>query len=130
MYVSCGTESSQRPEELTLPPLQARLIATHSTYNKLERFPVLASPPEMASPLTDSNFTQWRIDTNCSIIHRFEDPFDLCSDDIVTSSMVDFLNLTRDGLSSFKDAYCLSPPDDDNCPYGYCPNPDVAGKPR
>ena len=83
----------------------------------------------MASPLTDSNFTQWRIDTNCSTIHQFSDPIFQCKDDIVTSSMVDFLNLTTNGLSNFKGAYCINPPNDDNCPFGYCSNSDVAGKP-
>jgi hypothetical protein len=27
----------------------------------------------------------------------------------------------------FISAYCLNPPEDDGCPYGPCPNPDVTG---
>ena len=40
----------------------------------------------------------------------------------------DFLNLTTVSLSTFKQAYCINLPEGDNCPFGYCPNPDVAGK--
>ena len=43
--------------------------------------------------------------------------------------MVDFLNMTTTADPSiFWQAYCLNPPDEDNCPFGYCPNLDVAGK--
>ena len=81
----------------------------------------------MTSPLTNSNFTQWLKDTNCSHIQQIIPSYP-CTDDIVTPSMVDFLNLTTAGLSTFKQAYCINPPEDDDCPFGYCPNSDVAGK--
>ena len=30
--------------------------------------------------------------------------------------------------ASFETIYCLNPQNDDNCPVGICPNPDIAGK--
>jgi len=44
----------------------------------------------------------------------------------VTADMVQFLNLT-DHFEDYFVAYCLKPPQGDGCPYGYCPNLDVAG---
>ncbi|TCD68776.1 hypothetical protein EIP91_009789 [Steccherinum ochraceum] len=40
--------------------------------------------------------------------------------------MVDFLNLTV-GTDAYIAAYCLNPPSDDSCSFGYCDNPDIAG---
>jgi len=45
----------------------------------------------------------------------------------VTNDMVSFLNLTE-SLANYIQAYCLNPPDDDGCPYGWCPNADIAGE--
>lgn len=42
--------------------------------------------------------------------------------------MVSFLNLT-DTPDAYKAAYCLNPPSDDTCSFGYCDNPDIAGEP-
>ena len=44
----------------------------------------------------------------------------------VTNDMVQYLNLT-DRFDDYFLAYCLNPPRDDGCPYGYCPNFEVAG---
>ena len=41
--------------------------------------------------------------------------------------MVNFLNLTGPELGPYFQAYCLNPPGDDNCPFGFCPNGDIAG---
>ena len=41
--------------------------------------------------------------------------------------MVNFLNLTQD-VAAYKAAYCLNPPSDDTCSFGYCDNPDIAGQ--
>ncbi|KAF7299705.1 hypothetical protein HMN09_00976100 [Mycena chlorophos] len=52
--------------------------------------------------------------------------YPLCQNDTtanVTNVMLAFLNITN--FDSYFAAYCLSPPDD-SCPWGYCPNPDVA----
>ena len=43
----------------------------------------------------------------------------------VTDDMLAFLNLTS--ISSYITAYCLNPAPDDSCPFGFCPNPDIAG---
>ncbi|KIJ44593.1 hypothetical protein M422DRAFT_30294 [Sphaerobolus stellatus SS14] len=40
--------------------------------------------------------------------------------------MVTFLNLTH-SFNDYFGAYCLNPPAADGCPYGYCPNSDIAG---
>ncbi|KAF8574313.1 hypothetical protein K439DRAFT_1642290 [Ramaria rubella] len=44
----------------------------------------------------------------------------------VTNDMLQFLNLTT-AFKYYFNAYCLNPPQDDGCPYGYCPNSDIAG---
>jgi len=51
--------------------------------------------------------------------------FGNCSCEI-TQSMVSFLNLTE-GKDAYIAAYCLNPPSDDSCSFGYCDNPDIAG---
>ncbi|KAI0071526.1 hypothetical protein K474DRAFT_608040 [Panus rudis PR-1116 ss-1] len=43
----------------------------------------------------------------------------------VTQGMQDFLNLTDSKI--YFQAYCLNPPSDDTCSFGYCPNGDIAG---
>ena len=45
----------------------------------------------------------------------------------VTDNMVNFLNLTGPDVKSYLTVYCLNPPADDVCPFGFCPNPDIAG---
>lgn len=45
----------------------------------------------------------------------------------VTSNMVGFLNLTGSDVKPYLSVYCLNPPEDDVCPFGFCPNPDIAG---
>ena len=45
----------------------------------------------------------------------------------VTVNMVDFLNLTGPDVKGYLSVYCLNPPQDDVCPFGFCPNPDIAG---
>ncbi|KAF8517395.1 hypothetical protein BU17DRAFT_91842 [Hysterangium stoloniferum] len=43
----------------------------------------------------------------------------------ITPDMVASLNL--DTFAAFFGAYCLNPPQGDHCPYGYCPNSEIAG---
>lgn len=43
----------------------------------------------------------------------------------VTGDMLTFLNLTV--ISNYMAAYCLNPAPDDSCPFGFCPQPDIAG---
>lgn len=45
----------------------------------------------------------------------------------VTGNMVNFLNLTGPDVKGYLSVYCQNPPADDVCPFGFCPNPDVAG---
>ena len=45
----------------------------------------------------------------------------------VTNNMVNFLNLTGSDAKQYVTVYCLNPPADDICPFGFCPNPDIAG---
>ncbi|KAF8517396.1 hypothetical protein BU17DRAFT_91843 [Hysterangium stoloniferum] len=44
----------------------------------------------------------------------------------ITPDMVASLNLA-DNFDAFFSAYCLNPQRGDHCPYGYCPNSEVAG---
>ncbi|KAF9781383.1 hypothetical protein BJ322DRAFT_1112078 [Thelephora terrestris] len=44
----------------------------------------------------------------------------------VSTNMVNYLNLTAD-VKQYVTVYCLNPPADDICPFGFCPNPDIAG---
>ena len=67
----------------------------------------------------------WPPNTYC-ISNSDLDPQCLHFQPIVTPDMVSFLNLTS--LDIYKQVYCLSPPDDDSCSFGYCPNLDVAGR--
>jgi hypothetical protein len=45
----------------------------------------------------------------------------------ITNNMVKFLNLTGQNYKPYLNAYCTSPPSNDNCPFGFCPNSDIAG---
>jgi len=45
----------------------------------------------------------------------------------VTENMVGFLNLTGADVKPYLLVYCLNAPSDDICPFGFCPNPDIAG---
>lgn len=45
----------------------------------------------------------------------------------ITGNMVNYLNLTGMDYNPYIAAYCLRPPADDDCPFGFCPNPDIAG---
>ena len=48
----------------------------------------------------------------------------------VSNNMVNFLNLSGPVLATMKQfvtVYCLNPPAEDICPFGFCPNPDIAG---
>ena len=46
--------------------------------------------------------------------------------DIITPTMMDFLNITS--MDTFFQAYCTNAPSDDSCLFGLCPNSDVAGE--
>ena len=39
--------------------------------------------------------------------------------------MVNCLNLTE--IGRYVAAYCTNPPRDDDCPFDFCPNPEIAG---
>jgi len=70
-------------------------------------------PPDIEC-FKEPNNTLWNInyqDNNCS----------------VTENMVDFLNLTGADFKKYVSVYCLNAPSDDLCPFGFCPNPDIAG---
>ena len=45
----------------------------------------------------------------------------------VTDNMQNFLNLTGPDVKPYLTVYCLNAPSDDVCPFGFCPNPDIAG---
>ncbi|KAL4250485.1 hypothetical protein ABKN59_006963 [Abortiporus biennis] len=75
-----------------------------------------------------ANITVYPPDTYCSSSLQFgggDTDFNACGLS-VTNAMVNFLNLTSD-MDTYFQAYCLNPPPDDSCPFGYCPNGDIAG---
>lgn len=43
----------------------------------------------------------------------------------VSDPMVNYLNLTE--IAKYVKAYCASPPRNDDCPFDFCPNPEIAG---
>ncbi|KAF9781538.1 hypothetical protein BJ322DRAFT_1076750 [Thelephora terrestris] len=43
----------------------------------------------------------------------------------VSKPMVNCLNLTTE-IARYVAAYCTKPPSDDDCPFGFCPNPEIA----
>ena len=47
----------------------------------------------------------------------------------VDRDMVDYFSRSEGRINpkSFSAIYCLNPLNDDNCPVGICPNPDIAG---
>lgn len=46
----------------------------------------------------------------------------------ITENMMNFLNITPKDYGRYITAYCaLEPRRDDSCPFGFCPNPDIAG---
>ncbi|KIJ50537.1 hypothetical protein M422DRAFT_245153 [Sphaerobolus stellatus SS14] len=42
----------------------------------------------------------------------------------VTPEMISFLNLTN--FKNYFNSYCQNPPENDGCPFGWCPNSDIA----
>ena len=43
----------------------------------------------------------------------------------ISKVMVNCLNLTE--IGRYVSAYCTNPPRDDDCPFDFCPNPEIAG---
>ncbi|KAI0795477.1 hypothetical protein C8Q75DRAFT_746219 [Abortiporus biennis] len=84
-----------------------------------------------SSQLLLSNVTTFPPDTFCENSLTFGGPTQACVGDNccpdlpITQNMMDFLNITSS--PQYFQAYCISPPDDDSCPYGLCPNGDIAG---
>ena len=63
---------------------------------------------------------------NCTLLDGMVGELD-CVIFNVTDGMVNFLNLTGSNLDRYISAYCLAPPGDDSCLFGFCPNLDIAG---
>jgi hypothetical protein len=45
---------------------------------------------------------------------------------VITNFMVSSLLNTSSSPNAIKSVYCLNPGRTDSCPYGLCPNPDIA----
>ncbi|KIJ23310.1 hypothetical protein M422DRAFT_56880 [Sphaerobolus stellatus SS14] len=72
--------------------------------------------------LTDLPYNVTPSSAQCFAWERFDPTGRNCS---VTQDMITFLNLTH-SFNDYFGAYCLNPPASDGCPYGYCPNSDIA----
>ena len=71
--------------------------------------------------------TYYPPDTNCTLFDWRYPELTNTRDCSVTDGMVGFLNLTGLDINRYLAAYCLNPPGDDSCLYGFCPNLDIAG---
>lgn len=56
----------------------------------------------------------------------FEASFEVLGNFTVSQDTVNCLNLTQD-IAKYVAAYCTNPPGDDDCPFDFCPNPEIAG---
>ena len=56
----------------------------------------------------------------------FDATFSRANNCTVSQLMVGYLNLTQE-VGKYVAAYCTNPPKDDDCPFDFCPNPDIAG---
>ena len=69
-------------------------------------------------------------DVECFAVTNYDAGFDpsafVTNNCTVSQNMVNYLNLTQE-IGKYVAAYCTSPPKDDNCPFDFCPNPDIAG---
>jgi hypothetical protein len=72
----------------------------------------------------------WPPDVQCFVISNYNDGFNFTSfkenNCTVSQNMVNYLNLTRE-IEKYVSAYCTNPPKDDDCPFDFCPNPEIAG---
>ncbi|KAK7683451.1 hypothetical protein QCA50_013283 [Cerrena zonata] len=79
--------------------------------------------------MSNLNITLYPPDTLCFTARQLfsEDEFNCTASNFtVTQSMLTFLNLTSNE-KLYRQAYCIAPPSDDTCAFGYCPNADIAG---
>ncbi|KAI0700936.1 hypothetical protein BC835DRAFT_1325811 [Cytidiella melzeri] len=81
--------------------------------------------PSLPSPAATS-MDLFPPDTLCYVLARNMSHAIDCSNTSVTPAMVNYLNLTS-SINTYKQAYCLNPQADDSCPFGYCPQSDIAG---
>ena len=69
-------------------------------------------------------------DVQCFAVTNYNEGFDLSSfvrnNCTVSQNMVNYLNLTQE-IGKYVAAYCTNPPGNDDCPFDFCPNPDIAG---
>ena len=78
----------------------------------------------------DNNTAIWPPDVQCFAVTNYDTGFDPASfksnNCTVSQNMVNYLNLTRE-IEKYVSAYCANPPRDDDCPFDFCPNPEIAG---
>lgn len=80
----------------------------------------------MSNPLNITLFPPDTICFNARQLFLEDDLNCTASNFTITQSMLMFLNLTADE-KRYRQAYCIAPPSDDTCAFGYCPNGDIAG---
>jgi hypothetical protein len=72
----------------------------------------------------------WPPDVLCFALTNYDSGFDPASfkynNCTVSQNMVGYLNLTQQ-IGRYVAAYCTHPPKDDDCPFDFCPNPEIAG---
>jgi hypothetical protein len=69
-------------------------------------------------------------DVQCFALANADGGFDLSAfvsnNCTVSQNMVNYLNLTQE-IGKYVAAYCTNPPKNDDCPFDFCPNPEIAG---
>lgn len=77
-----------------------------------------------------NNTGVWPPDVQCFAVTNYDEGFDPASFKLhnctVSQNMVNYLNLTSE-IGKYVSAYCANPPRDDDCPFDFCPNPEIAG---
>ena len=88
------------------------------------------TPPPSGNMADGSDIPTFPPDADCFAITDYDGGFDPAAFTLngctVSQNMVNYLNLTQE-IGKYVAAYCTSPPGDDDCPFDFCPNPDIAG---
>jgi len=114
-----------RPDHRIGVPLAARLIVPGGHAGAVE-IPI----PSPSGDMADGDVTAiWPPDVQCfaavdGSYGYHPDLFNLANC-TVSEPMVNYLNLTE--IAKYVKAYCANPPRNDDCPFDFCPNPEIAG---
>lgn len=117
-----------RPNNRLGVPPAVPLIVT-GIHGEVIAIPIPFSSRDMAGG-GGNDTAIWPPDVQCFAITNYNEGFDPASfkqnNCTVSQNMVTYLNLTQE-IGKYVAAYCANPPKDDDCPFDFCPNPEIAG---